>query len=55
MLALPFQVKHGMYRIAGFPNIIGLIDGTHIRIIAPVEHEEVYVNRKQLSTFTCIN
>ncbi|XP_052790018.1 putative nuclease HARBI1 isoform X2 [Mya arenaria] len=32
--------------IARFPNVIGVIDGTHIGIKAPHEHEEVFVNRK---------
>ena len=27
------------------PNVVGLIDGTHVQIIAPVENEDVYVNR----------
>lgn len=34
-------------RIANFPRVIGAIDGTHIRIKAPHENEEVFVNRKQ--------
>ncbi|XP_045107685.1 putative nuclease HARBI1 [Portunus trituberculatus] len=32
--------------IAGFPGVVGAIDGTHMRIVAPKEQEEVYVNRK---------
>ena len=32
--------------IADFPGVIGVIDGTHVRIMAPREQEEVYVNRK---------
>ncbi|KAB0790410.1 hypothetical protein PPYR_15221, partial [Photinus pyralis] len=32
--------------VAGFPNVIGAIDGTHISITAPTEHPEAYVNRK---------
>ena len=40
------QIKEKFHDLAGFPNIIGLIDGTHVRIIAPTEHEEAYVNRK---------
>lgn len=31
---------------ANFPNVIGSIDGTHIRIKAPAQHPETYVNRK---------
>lgn len=34
------------FAIAGFPNVIGAIDGTHIRIQAPATHEHLYVNRK---------
>ena len=30
----------------GFPNIIGAIDGTHIKIRAPVEDANSYINRK---------
>ena len=33
--------------IAGFPEVIGAIDGTHIRIVAPREYEAEYVNRKR--------
>ena len=32
-------------RIAGHPNIIGCIDGTHVRIQAPSTNEHEYVNR----------
>ena len=31
----------------GFPRIIGIIDGTHIRIKAPVRQPDAYVNRKK--------
>lgn len=30
----------------GFPGVIGAIDGTHIKITAPKDHGESYVNRK---------
>ncbi|WAR22149.1 HARB1-like protein [Mya arenaria] len=33
--------------IANFPKVMGLIDGTHIRIRAPSEDEYMYVSRKQ--------
>ncbi|KAK3886785.1 hypothetical protein Pcinc_009105 [Petrolisthes cinctipes] len=33
-------------QVAGFPGVVGVIDGTHIRIIAPRRFEAEYVNRK---------
>ncbi|XP_064464165.1 putative nuclease HARBI1 [Ornithodoros turicata] len=32
--------------LAGFPRVVGAVDGTHVRIQAPSEHEGSYVNRK---------
>ena len=29
-----------------FPGVVGAIDGTRIRIVAPKEYEEEHVNRK---------
>ena len=40
------NIKRGFFTIAGFPGVVGLIDGTHVRILAPSEHEEQFVNRK---------
>ena len=34
--------------IAGIPGVIGDIDGRHIKIIAPSQDEDVFVNRKKL-------
>uniref|UniRef100_A0A3Q2VRZ6 Putative nuclease HARBI1 n=1 Tax=Haplochromis burtoni TaxID=8153 RepID=A0A3Q2VRZ6_HAPBU len=39
-------IKEGFHKIAGFPGVIGCIDGTHIPIIAPSANEGDYVNRK---------
>ena len=39
-------IKRKFYQISRFPNVMATIDGTHIRILAPSEHKEVYVNRK---------
>lgn len=39
-------IKHGFFEMAGFPNVIGCIDGTHVRIQAPSVDEPAYVNRK---------
>ena len=39
-------IREGMYNIAGFPCVIGCVDGTHIRIQAPSQNEPNYVNRK---------
>jgi len=35
----------------GFPGIIGLIDGTNIRIRAPEHEPEAYVKRKNFHSF----
>ena len=34
------------FRTSKLPNIVGLIDGTQVQIIAPREQEEIYVNRQ---------
>lgn len=36
----------GFHNIVDFPNDVGAIDGTHIRIKSPSEDEHLYVNRK---------
>ncbi|CAN7939602.1 unnamed protein product, partial [Ixodes hexagonus] len=33
------------FKVAGFPCVVGAVDGTHIRLQGPRLHEEVYVNR----------
>ena len=38
--------KNGFYRRRRCPGVIGCIDGTHIRIIAPSNNENDFVNRK---------
>ena len=40
-------VKQGLYEIANFPCAIGVIDASHIRIIAPTDNEWDFVNRKR--------
>ena len=30
----------------GFPNVLGCVDGTFVRIIAPSENEPDFLNRK---------
>ncbi|OXU17281.1 hypothetical protein TSAR_009853 [Trichomalopsis sarcophagae] len=35
-----------IYRNKGFPGVIGALDDTHIRISAPKEHQQSYINRK---------
>ena len=40
------MIRAGFYDKAGFPNVIGCIDGTHVRIQAPSVDEPAYVNRK---------
>ncbi|XP_052807745.1 putative nuclease HARBI1 [Mya arenaria] len=38
--------KKEFYSIAGFPNVLGCIDCTHVRIRAPTHNEADFVNRK---------
>ncbi|MGH0167605.1 UNVERIFIED_CONTAM: hypothetical protein FKN15_053095 [Acipenser sinensis] len=40
------KLKGRFYEIAGFPNVVGAVDGTHIKIQAPYQNENIYVNRK---------
>lgn len=40
------QYKLDFMQTGGFPNVIGCIDCTHIRIISPSHHEWQFVNRK---------
>ena len=37
--------KMRFHAVAGFPNIIGAIDCTHVAIKSPSTNEETYVNR----------
>ncbi|XP_044201113.1 putative nuclease HARBI1 [Thunnus albacares] len=41
-------IKEDFHRIAGFPSVIGCIDGTHIPIMAPSHNVVNYVNRKSI-------
>ena len=38
--------KAKFFGMNGFPNVIGCVDGTHVRIQAPVDQEHEFVNRK---------
>lgn len=40
------NIMRGFYEKTNFPNVVGAIDGTHIRIKSPAEDEHLYVNRK---------
>ena len=45
------EVKNSFYRRGGFSCVIGCVDGPHIRIQAPNEHENAYVNHKGFHSF----
>lgn len=36
-----------------FPNILGLVDGTHVGILAPPRDEDRYINRKNYHSINC--
>jgi len=40
------RIKAEFYDLAGFPNVLGCVDGTQIPILAPKVNEHVYVCRK---------
>jgi len=42
--------KLSFFNMAGFPNVVGCIDCTHVRIKAPSQAEDVYINRKGVHT-----
>lgn len=53
--------KEKFFAKAGFPNVVGCVDGTHVRILAPSVNEHEYVNRKnfhsingQVATTACL-
>ncbi|XP_057681223.1 putative nuclease HARBI1 [Corythoichthys intestinalis] len=39
-------IKEEFQRIAGFPNVIGCVDATHIPITPPAQNERDYLNQK---------
>ena len=41
------DIKSSFEEEGGFPGIIGVVDGTHIRIRAPEKEPEAYINRKK--------
>ena len=46
MQSIQANIKAQFEARAGFPNVIGAIDCTHIAIKAPSHDEFIYVNRK---------
>ena len=40
------KIKRDFHDIARFPNTVGAIDCTHVRIKSPSVDEHLYVNRK---------
>ena len=41
------KIIDDLYTASNFPNVLEVIDGTHIRIATPHEHSQVHVNRKK--------
>lgn len=46
--------KEKFFEDGGFPQVAGLIDGTHIRLQRPYEHEDAYINRKSYPSINCL-
>ncbi|KAJ3655933.1 hypothetical protein Zmor_015040 [Zophobas morio] len=47
------ELKHRFMQRHRMPNIIGIVDGTHIAIKKPNENEHIYVNRKNYHSLNC--
>ena len=47
------EVKRGFQQLGGFENVIGCIDGTHVRLQAPSQDEPSFVNRKGFHSINC--
>jgi hypothetical protein len=47
------ETKKKFFAMRGFPGVIGAIDCTHIKILAPTKHENIYVCRKGSLFVTC--
>ncbi len=39
-------IKREFYEIAGFPNVVGVVDCTHVRLKAPSMNDYAFINRK---------
>jgi hypothetical protein len=38
-------IKRIFFKVAGFPGIVGVVDGTHVQIIAPSVDENEFIKR----------
>lgn len=38
--------KNNFFAIAGFPGVVGIVDGSHIRILEPKHYPNAFINRK---------
>lgn len=47
------NIRDTLHAIAGMPALIGIVDGTHIRINRPTLHEEQYINRHNQPSINC--
>jgi hypothetical protein len=48
-----FKLNSGFSKIAGFPGVIGVVDGTHIKLKVKKELHERFRNRKNEITLNC--
>ena len=48
------SIARNFASIAGFPNVLGAIDGSHIRIKPPPNHKKECINRKWCTSFNIL-
>ncbi|XP_023695555.1 putative nuclease HARBI1 [Paramormyrops kingsleyae] len=51
--ATKHQSKEEFYRVAGMPNVIGVVDCAHIAIKAPNSEDLSYINKKGFHSINC--
>ena len=45
------MIKRDFYEITGFPNVIGVIDCTHVHLKPPSMNDYAFINRKNVSFY----
>lgn len=47
------RVKQEFFKLGRIPNVLGIVDGTHVALSSEFQTEPAYVNRKQFHSINC--